>query len=163
MKVQVREIPCHKAFDVDAAFVGSALSELPIRKALEAPDELLVLGHPTVLAAGLRNALDNALKFTTTGDAIAVNATLDKQSVCTVFDDAGPGISGDERAEVFEPFFRGAEARAAQSGFGLGLPLLQRIVSVHGGTVAILDSPLGGTRVLVTLPSWRAARTIHRR
>jgi len=48
-----------------------------------------------------------------------------------------------------QPFF---EARAGESGFGLGLPILRRVARAHGGDVAVHGSPLGGTRFELRLP-----------
>jgi two-component system sensor kinase FixL len=61
--------------------------------------------------------------------------------------DAGPGIPSDVRERIFTPFFT-TKAR----GTGLGLPTAKRIVEAHGGTIAIMCPPDGGTTVVVQLP-----------
>jgi signal transduction histidine kinase len=68
-------------------------------------------------------------------------------------DDQGPGVPEAERGRIFDPFYRGAGARAGSSGFGLGLPILRRVAEVHGGGVDVSRSPLGGARFELRLPT----------
>jgi signal transduction histidine kinase len=142
---------------------------------LEAPDEVLVTGHSTLLASAVRNIVDNALKFTRPGQPVRVTvagpdtgasagagagssadsaarpgAGADRASVQV--DDAGPGVPPAERERVFDPFYRGAEARAERRGLGLGLPILRQVARAHGGEVTITESALGGARVTLLLP-----------
>jgi two-component system OmpR family sensor kinase len=79
----------------------------------------------------------------------------DQQWASVFVEDAGPGIDASERERLFDPFFRGTEARANNSGFGLGLPILRRVARVHGGDVAVERSSLGGARFELQLPRWR--------
>jgi len=116
------------------------------------PDEILVAGDGALLASALRNLLDNALKFTRPGQAVAVSLVETEGRAELTVDDSGPGIPVAERERVFDPFYRGAEARAGGSGFGLGLPILRRVARAHGGDVRVLDSPSGGARFVMRLP-----------
>jgi Amt family ammonium transporter len=61
--------------------------------------------------------------------------------------DTGPGMSGDIKAKIFEPFFSTKE-----EGIGLGLPIAQRIVEEHGGEIRVESSPGEGTTFYITLP-----------
>ena len=61
--------------------------------------------------------------------------------------DTGPGMSGDIKAKIFEPFFSTKE-----EGIGLGLPIAQRIVEEHGGEIRVESSPGEGTIFTVVLP-----------
>jgi len=126
---------------------------------IDAPDEVLVRGNPALLAAGVRNLLDNALKFTQQSQRVRVAVTADDTAGRITVDDAGAGVPVPERERVFDSFFRGAEARADRPGFGLGLPILRRVARVHGGDVTLADSPLGGARFELWIPL--AADTEH--
>ena len=77
---------------------------------------------------------------------------LGDQAVLQVEDD-GPGIAVPERDAVFSRFYRGAAAAAAQDqdGSGLGLAIVREIARVHGGTVALSETPGGGLTVSVCL------------
>ena len=66
-------------------------------------------------------------------------------------DDNGTGVPEDEREAVFERFARGSTA--SRSGSGLGLALVAQQAEIHGGTAALEDSPLGGTRLMLRLPA----------
>ena len=120
--------------------------------ALTAPDEVLVHGHPALLASALRNLLDNALKFTRVGQPVRILVSENGANACVVTEDGGTGIGAADRERVFDPFFRGSEARAGGSGYGLGLPILRRVARAHGGDVVAGRSELGGARFELTLP-----------
>ena len=122
-----------------------------------APDEILVYGHPVLLAAALRNLLDNAFKFSMPGTPVRIAVAAREDVTTATVDDGGPGIPETERARVFDPFYRGAEARASRAGFGLGLPILRRVARSHGGDVAVSASPQGGARFELMLPRVRPA------
>lgn len=71
-------------------------------------------------------------------------------------EDDGPGIPPEERERVFEPFHR---LRPRSAGSGLGLHLVQQVVERHGGRVALLGAPGGGTLARVEFPASRPARS----
>jgi two-component system sensor histidine kinase HydH len=85
----------------------------------------------------LTNLVDNALQAS--GDA-EVTLSLDEQAAGVIIEvgDRGPGVPVAERARIFEPF---VTTRA--SGTGLGLPIARRLVALHGGTLELVDVPLG--------------------
>jgi len=94
------------------------------------------------------NALSNGLKF---GTHLAADVTSTGTSATICFDDDGPGITGDERARVFEPFFRAQSAQRI-AGHGLGLALIRHIATTHGGNAVFVDKPKPGARLEITLP-----------
>ena len=99
------------------------------------------------------NLLANAVKYGGLDVTITVRArrTDDGRVVVSVMDD-GPGILADERAYVFERFFRGrSAAQSVIPGSGLGLYLCRRIMEAHGGAIW-LDDVATGTSVSFSLP-----------
>lgn len=77
-------------------------------------------------------------------------------------DDDGPGVPVGDRERIFDRFVRLDESREHEgggTGIGLGLAMVQAIVSRHGGTVRVLDSHLGGASFVVSLPSVEPAMT----
>jgi signal transduction histidine kinase len=143
--------------DLARETVTGARARIPGRAsdvALVAPDEILVLAHPTLMDSALRNLLDNAIKFTRAGQKVIVEVAESAGEARLTVDDAGPGIPALERERIFDPFYRGAEARAGAPGHGLGLPILSRVARAHGGEVQAADSPLGGARFVLRLPKF---------
>ncbi len=67
-------------------------------------------------------------------------------------EDTGPGIPPAQRRTVLEPFQTGPSGRSRGGGAGLGLAIVNQLVILHGGTVAIEDAPGGGARIAITLP-----------
>lgn len=102
-------------------------------------------------ARGLERALDNVLSNASKHARSAVEIDISEENgfYRIQVDDDGPGIAPGDRYRVFEPFVRLNES---QEGVGLGLALVQRIVTRHGGTVEIDDSPLGGCRISSNWP-----------
>jgi signal transduction histidine kinase len=111
-----------------------------------------VLGDERALRRVVGNLLDNAVRHAATRVAISLQQ-LDGTGVLRV-DDDGPGVPEAERSRVFERFVRLDEARARQSGgVGLGLAIVSELLLVLGGHVRVLDSPLGGARFEVRMPT----------
>ena len=116
-----------------------------------------VLGDPLALRACVQNLLANALKYggrpPRVQIAISVAAHRHGSELRLSFADNGPGISADERKHVFEPFFRGQAALEQRvQGSGLGLHLVRRLVTAHGGRVDVLHSAGKGATFLIHLP-----------
>lgn len=75
-------------------------------------------------------------------------------AVRIMVEDDGPGIPPEERERVFEPFYRLDRSRdRSTGGFGLGLSIASKAIALHGGTLAVDESPLGGARFTITLPA----------
>ncbi|MFC7492618.1 MULTISPECIES: sensor histidine kinase [unclassified Nocardioides] len=106
-----------------------------------------VTGDAHRLHQVVTNLLTNARKYTPEGTTVTVTAHPDGFDV----HDDGPGFPPELLDRAFERFTRGDAARHRNGGAGLGLALVQAIVTAHGGTVR-LDSARGGTTVAVRLP-----------
>lgn len=113
-------------------------------------------GNRNSLESALENIVRNALRYSHT--RIAVNFAVDKQGITVTVDDDGPGVSADDREQIFRPFFRTDEARDRESGgTGLGLAIVDNAVQQHSGWVKADDSPLGGLRLTLWLPLYQRA------
>ena len=103
------------------------------------------------------NLISNGLKFTPEGGSVRVELGLDKMGDLSLrIEDTGIGIRKSDINRVFEPFVQveGALSRSHQ-GTGLGLPLVRKIISLHGGSVT-MESEVGqGTLVTATFPRSR--------
>jgi two-component system OmpR family sensor kinase len=116
-------------------------------------EPLSVRGEPVMLAAIIRNLLDNALRFTPRGGTIDMGIYRQDDLAVLQVEDSGPGIASTEMDQIFEPFFRGF--RPEGEGTGLGLSIVKRIVDNLGGKIALENIAGGGRsglRATVRLP-----------
>jgi signal transduction histidine kinase len=101
----------------------------------------------------LINLLENAAKYGAPHQEIVVTVRSSERDVVLTVDDRGEGVPMAERARIWKPYMRGsAAATRGTSGSGIGLAVVQDVVTRHGGAVMIGDAPGGGARFTVTLP-----------
>jgi len=99
----------------------------------------------------LSNLLDNAIRH---GEQVVVGATITGDAVEITVDDDGPGIPEELRDEVFRAFYRLDASRNLETGgVGLGLTIANDVVRGHGGEIVLGESPAGGLRATVRLPT----------
>jgi signal transduction histidine kinase len=109
-----------------------------------ASEHVCVRGDQGSLERALSNLVQNAIQHGGRKGGIAIR--VDQPATISVTDD-GPGIPPAERERVFEPFYR---LHARSRGAGLGLNLVQEIVRLHDGQVAVSEGAAGGTCVRMT-------------
>ncbi len=97
--------------------------------------------------------LDNALKYTESGDSVTVSTRGQGTKCAITVADTGCGIAPEDRERAFERFYRADKARSRETGgHGLGLSLARAIVEAHGGTIALEANEPRGTVAVITLP-----------
>lgn len=135
--------------------LGDALSTHRVE--IDIPADLPpVRADRTLLGQVLVNLIENAAKFSPDDAPIRIEATAAQDNVRILVIDAGPGIAEDERARVFDLFYR-AEQRDRAPGVGLGLPICKGFVQAMGGTVAAhAGRAQRGTAIEVVLPADKA-------
>jgi PAS domain S-box-containing protein len=99
------------------------------------------------------NLISNAFKFTLAG-GITIRLRSDGTSIQVVVEDSGIGVPVDELPRLFERFHRveGAKGRTHE-GTGIGLAMVQELVKMHGGTIAVQSELSQGTAFTITLPA----------
>jgi signal transduction histidine kinase len=111
---------------------------------------LILNGSRQLLEIALNNVLRNARKFSDQGVVTCELSVAEKNVLITVTDQ-GIGIPPEDIQHIFQPFYRGQNARN-YSGYGIGLSLSRRIVVLHQGTI-LAESQLGkGSKFVITLP-----------
>jgi signal transduction histidine kinase/CheY-like chemotaxis protein len=117
------------------------------------PEALHVAGDPAMLQRVLTHLLENAAKFTETGGRIEVEAKRQGPSVLIRVRDNGVGMAADKVSQVFDLFGQVDQAEGRRrGGVGVGLPLVRRLVTLHGGDVtAQSDGPGRGSTFSVRL------------
>jgi signal transduction histidine kinase len=109
--------------------------------------ELCFRGETQDLQEMLGNLLDNACKWAS--HQVVVSACLEPQGLVICIDDDGPGLTTPQREVVLQ---RGVRADEQVPGSGLGLAIVDDLARLYGGSVVLADSPVGGLRVMLTLP-----------
>lgn len=114
-------------------------------------------GDPLRLEQVLSNLLSNAVKFSTEGSRIDIVVREEADAVVLEVRDQGIGMSPDELRELFVPFRRQRPDLAP--GVGLGLSVVRRIVTAHGGHIDVESAPGRGSTFGVRLPPLRVEAT----
>jgi len=110
-----------------------------------------IRGDKERLRQVLANLLDNALKYSRTGDAVEVDVRNSDGRVVVAVRDRGPGIAPDQHGVIFEKFGR-ATGNASKPGSGLGLFIARSIAEAHGGSLDVVSAPGRGATFTLELP-----------
>jgi signal transduction histidine kinase len=119
-------------------------------------EQALVFADPADLAHVVDNLIENALRYAPPGTQVTVESSSENGRGTLVVADNGPGIPEDDRARVFERFYRGSNGRRLGPGTGLGLAIVAELVERWDGQVTLADVP--GTRVWVVFRQMPADR-----
>jgi signal transduction histidine kinase len=127
----------------------------------------MVKADAVALGRAIQNLLSNATKYGGASRWIGLSVesvkTADAEEVQVKVSDRGLGVTPSEQERIFEPFYRGKEAQAAQiHGNGLGLSLVKQIIVAHGGRVSVESKVGQGSVFILHLPvSVAAERTVE--
>lgn len=137
--------------------VASALSlradasALDIR--IEAPPTLPVMADPQRLGQIMTNLAVNAVKYGASGGSVILQGVVERDRVRLSVIDAGPGLSPEKQAELFEPFNRLGMERSTIEGHGIGLAVARRLVELQNGAIGVESAPGEGAEFWVELPA----------
>jgi signal transduction histidine kinase len=140
--------------------VETMLSPLAAKKNLQLKTELgdnvplIVLGDQSRLDRILTNLVSNAIKFTGEGSVTAKIYRVDSAHWALEVEDTGIGISQAQQEHIFTPFWQvdSSTTRAANSGVGLGLAIVQQLTHLMGGQVSVKSTLGNGSIFTVVLP-----------
>lgn len=146
--VSLSEVAAH---EIDRVRPSAEDKGLVLRE--DTAEGVMVSGNAEDLSLALRNILDNALRYTLSGEVCVRLSRHDQQAVIEVAD-TGEGIPGKDLGRIFERFYRVDRARSRETGgTGLGLAIVRHVVEQHNGKVEVTSELGRGTRVTVTLPA----------
>ena len=142
--------PLGPVLEEAAAQFAPRAAERRIRLVIS-PTDISAVFDPKWTAEALCNLLDNAVKYTPAGGRVTVEA-VSYQLFCRIdVTDTGPGIPEEERAKVFQRFYRSPAAYEAE-GVGIGLYLARQIAQGQGGYIKASSRPGQGSRFSLYLP-----------
>ncbi|WP_448519683.1 sensor histidine kinase [Rhodoflexus sp.] len=124
-------------YRIDICFAGEPETE----------EQITRNGNEYLLKVAFMNLMENGCKFSAQKSCIVVLDFSSKGIEITIADE-GIGIAADDLPHIFEPFYRGANARFA-AGNGIGLSLTHKIIQLHKGTIEVSSEPGKGTRFLI--------------
>ena len=109
-----------------------------------------ITGDRDLVLLAVYNLVENALKFTSRGDSIEVRAMEDGRTIVIEVADTGTGIPPEDLSKIFDELYRGSNARGTE-GSGLGLALVNRIATLHGGGIGVRSSQIDPRGTVFTL------------
>jgi PAS domain S-box-containing protein len=162
LEIEEGEVDVPHAIDASLRFVKERANKAGIVLKTEIDAELPVLrADERMTKQMLINLLTNAVKFTPNGGEVAVLAALDRLDALRLsVRDTGVGIAAEDIPEVLKSFGQADNSRAGVTeGTGLGLPLVNSMIEMHGGTLEIESEVDAGTTATVCFPSDRLSRS----
>jgi signal transduction histidine kinase len=143
-------IALRRIIDEGVAFVESRARKagVEIRRDISA-DLPEILADPSLLCQVLVNLLVNSIQAMPEGGTLDVEAYPEESGVVLAVEDDGAGVPPEVAERIFEPFFT---TKGVDEGTGLGLSVVQGIVTGHGGTIRVHSAPGEGARFEVWLP-----------
>jgi PAS domain S-box-containing protein len=131
--------------------LGSRQVELELRPVTAEVD-------PVMVERIVENLLLNACRHTPEGTQVCVSVQHCADAAVIGVDDAGPGVPEEMRGVIFDRFWQ--QPGGSRAGVGVGLSLVSRLASVHGGRAWVEDAPSGGASFRVALPLHSPALTV---
>ena len=139
----------------DVVNLASIADQRRVKMSVEGdPGEVIAIGDPAELEILVTNLLSNAIKYSNADSPVTLTLSRDERWVVLSCEDQGIGIAPADKTQLFREFFRSELPEVkAQSGTGLGLTIVDRIVTRHLGRIEV-DSVLGkGSTFRVFLPA----------
>lgn len=96
--------------------------------------------------------LDNAVKYSSDGSKVTATWKRSPSHFIIKISDQGTGIKEEDLPHIFDRFYRADKARCTNDGYGIGLSIAKRIISLHKGNIEVKNNPDKGTTFTITLP-----------
>ena len=124
-----------------------------IKLETEIAENVRIMGDPEFAERICTGLLDNALKYEPNGGHVKAELTQHKKKALYRVTNAGSVIAPEDLQHIFERFYRGDKTRNLKKGYGLGLPIVQQMVTLMGGEIGAESSAENGTVFTVTFAS----------
>jgi len=154
LTVRKDDVRLEEIFPELQADYAAQATDRSIQLAFRLPPKLPVIkGDREKIRVALHNLIGNALKYTPGGGQVSVAVTANDGHLRVEVSDTGIGMSDEDRAHVFEKFYRAKDARVAKiTGSGLGLAIAREVVRMHGGDITVESELNRGSTFTIVLP-----------
>ena len=166
LELQISDVPVRSLCDASLGFIRQMALQKNIHLGTRIPDNLgSIQADDRRLRQVLINLLSNAVKFTPEGGSVTLEVRIEEAQehgnvsppspshLCFCVIDTGIGIAPEDMGKLFQAFVQiDSSLNRQYSGTGLGLVLIQRIATLHGGTVSVDSEVGGGSCFTVRLP-----------
>jgi two-component system, OmpR family, phosphate regulon sensor histidine kinase PhoR len=112
-----------------------------------------ILGNSDQILQMFACLLDNAIKYSPPESMVRITGATAEERLLVQVSDTGIGIPEDEKAHIFDRFYRGSNIDETEPGNGLGLTIVKTVVHNHGGRIRVDSSLDSGTKVTIALPA----------
>jgi len=134
-------------------FCGAKAEARKIKVELSCDEDLTARMDNRLMEQAVVNLLDNAIKYSDTGNTVRVEARRERDEIILCVRDQGQGIEKKHLARIFERFYRVDKSRSRHNGgTGLGLAIVKHIGLAHGGRVSVESTPGKGSSFSIHLP-----------
>lgn len=130
----------------------SLLSQKNLTMTVVGDDMSAIDGDPLLVCQALSNLIQNAAEFSPTGSTITASVSPKDGFVNITIQDNGPGMPDYALDKVFDHFYSLQRPDTGRKSSGLGLSLVREIMLLHGGSVALKNSPDGGAVAMLRFP-----------
>ncbi|MEQ1931237.1 MAG: ATP-binding protein [Parvularculaceae bacterium] len=149
MALELSSVDVRDLLENAATYAALKAEDTQTRLSVECPKDIgAIFADGKRLKQVMFNLLSNAFAYTGAGGKVILGADRTPGLVRIFVADTGRGVSPQDQAKAFDPF----ESRGPSAGAGIGLSLVQKFISLHGGWVRMESEPGKGTRVTCYLP-----------
>jgi two-component system sensor histidine kinase/response regulator len=154
-KARMEKVSVADMLETVLAQLKGQADERQITISVEILDQPTITASPEHIKTLWMNLLTNAMRYTNAGGHVTVKLVIDalRGTLIGTVSDTGIGMATEETPRIFEEFYRTEAAKAMQeTGTGLGLPIVQHIVSMYGGSIELESVVNQGSTFSFSLP-----------
>jgi signal transduction histidine kinase len=151
-KVYVKEISLKSISDDCVGLLSPIAEKKMVKINNKIGDQSMAMADNEMVKLVMRNLISNAIKFSSAGDQIELNATANSSKIVVAIQDSGTGISNENQDRIFKPENFSTIGTSNEAGMGLGLLLCKDFVEKNGGMIWFESEFEKGSTFYFTLP-----------
>jgi two-component system, OmpR family, sensor histidine kinase KdpD len=151
VKLNQQEVAVSQLIDRALTLKAGKLSGQPVQVSIGLQN-IFVRADEELIGTAIGEFVENAAKYSSSGSPIRVSALEDDSQVLISVHNQGPVIAVEDRARIFERFYRSQDAPYRAAGTGLGLSIVKKAAEAHKGRVWVTSEQEEGTTFFLSLP-----------